>query len=1001
MQTMSEAWVTASQSQRYYVKAEINGTAISDNIDNLKYTGYCNGEGALTIGNACSGSVTFEILNPTANYTGQKLDISYGLDINGTMEYIKLGSFTCVKPDVNGNRVSYTAYDDMIALLEKEYVTTLTFPTTDIAIIDDIATQNGLSYNLPTGYTTHTISSLDAIYTMRELLGYMAMLNGFNVFIDRNGDIAFKWYETANYTLTDDLIYSGGADIKSEGNFVLSYIICQIQTADGMISQLTSGSGDMGIGIENPFMTQTILDEILTKIGGFTYAIGDFNFKGDFRLDLGDVITVTTGGTSYSIPLMMISHSCDGGLVDNIASYGETAAENSYGDTNPTTQYQQKVAEIINALNNAMIERITIAGGTATDYITEISGGGIKVHDVNAENTDYTAITSDGMTVYADGVKIAKFGGSSVELSETASATGTDSYAEGSGTTASGNYSHAEGYGNTASDNYSHIEGFNNTSSSSGMGCNHTEGSYNSVNGEYLHTEGYRNTSAGDWNHIEGGSNELVGSPRYVHIEGCENEHTNGYYSHIEGLANTSSGTSCHIEGLNNTDAGSYNHTEGNQNTNNGEYNHIEGDNNAIQSYNGNTYNHIEGKSNSLSIGKYCHIEGYNNNVVGFSRVGDYPEYAHAEGGENTVRSTSHAEGTENSVYATNSHAEGSGNTIGDATAESDGLTGCHIEGSDNTITANASYSHAEGRETSAQMSYCHAEGFHTVAGGLGYNHAEGSNTSATGLCCHSAGDHTVASGIAQTVVGKYNDNKSSNLFEVGNGTENARSNAFEVSSSGVATASGGFVGNLTGTATNSNNTYNAVTNPSSSTTYQVPFVTSSTTSGQRQNKVNDGLRYMATQGTASAEGVAKMVLGNGTASGTAGNKRGSIRVYGSSSYYTDVVSKGDLGANNTVYFPRSNGYIPVFESGAITSGTLNGGDTTTSLDVTFARPFKVAPHVMITPVANTRYHERTISVTGLTVTTTGFTVSVVMNGYASTQDLTTSRRIEWLAVGI
>lgn len=223
------------------------------------------------------------------------------------------------------------------------------------------------------------------------------------------------------------------------------------------------------------------------------------------------------------------------------------------------------------------------------------------------------------------------------------------------------------------------------------------------------------------------------------------------------------------------------------------------------------------------------------------------------------------------------------------------------------------------------------------------------------------------------------------------------------VTISGTVTADG-FTGNLSGTATtatNSTNTYNAVTNPSSSTTYQIPFVTSSTSSGQRQNKVNDGLRYTATQGTADVDGVARLLLGNSTATGTAGNKYGSVRAYGDKSYYTDVVPRWDLTANNIVYLPRSGGYIPVFDSGAITSGTLNGGDATTSFDVTFNRSFKVAPQVMITPVANSRYVDRQISVANLSVTTTGFTVSVVMNGYASTQDLTSGRRIEWLAIGV
>lgn len=203
------------------------------------------------------------------------------------------------------------------------------------------------------------------------------------------------------------------------------------------------------------------------------------------------------------------------------------------------------------------------------------------------------------------------------------------------------------------------------------------------------------------------------------------------------------------------------------------------------------------------------------------------------------------------------------------------------------------------------------------------------------------------------------------------------------------------------GMATYARYTEDTVTNPSSSTTYQIPFVTNSTTSGQRQNKVNDGLKYTTMEGTASTVGVARMVVGNNTATGTAGNKRGTVRVYNSGTYYTDVVNNENQGGNNTAQLPRSNGYIPVFESGSITSGTLNGGDNTTTFSKTFDRPFKIAPKMMITPISNTGHYERNIFVTGLSVTTTGFSVTVMMNGYASNQDLSSNRRIDWLAIGV
>ena len=77
------------------------------------------------------------------------------------------------------------------------------------------------------------------------------------------------------------------------------------------------------------------------------------------------------------------------------------------------------------------------------------------------------------------------------------------------------------------------------------------------------------------------------------------------------------------------------------------------------------------------------------------------------------------------------------------------------------------------------------AEGSSVTASGH-CSHAEGFNTTASGQGSHAGGYGTIAAYSSQTAIGKYNDNKSYTLFEVGNGTDdNNRSNAFEVRNNG------------------------------------------------------------------------------------------------------------------------------------------------------------------------------------------------------------------------
>lgn len=89
-------------------------------------------------------------------------------------------------------------------------------------------------------------------------------------------------------------------------------------------------------------------------------------------------------------------------------------------------------------------------------------------------------------------------------------------------------------------------------------------------------------------------------------------------------------------------------------------------------------------------------------------------------------------------------------------------------------------FSTVEGLNQTASGDSAHAEGYNTNATG-DYSHTEGFKTSATGNYSHAQNYTTVAGYESQTVIGKFNDNQSTNAFEIGNGTSSTPSNAFMV----------------------------------------------------------------------------------------------------------------------------------------------------------------------------------------------------------------------------
>lgn len=159
-------------------------------------------------------------------------------------------------------------------------------------------------------------------------------------------------------------------------------------------------------------------------------------------------------------------------------------------------------------------------------------------------------------------------------------------------------------------------------------------------------------------------------------------------------------------------------------------------------------------------------------------------------------------------------------------------------------------------------------------------------------------------------------------------------------------------------TATTASKVAGTKTNPTSGTTYYIPFHTNAIT----ENKAllnNDGLRYWTKEGTTSAVGEAEIGIGNNIASGTAGNKRGSIYMYGSSSGYTQIFPGNNTTSNINITLPSAGGTLALTTSkvsGATTADKvinaltvkLNGGSTEGTNLFTFNG--SVAKTINITP---------------------------------------------------
>lgn len=379
---------------RYYSKYLVDGKEYNQTLNEFKYSNIINPNNSISIGNTCSSSVTFSIFQPQITLENKDITIFEGVKGNSGIEYVQIGIFTVTKEESNGEYTKYTAYDKMYKA-EKGYFSELAYPSTDKAILEEICTK--LSIQLATSITnTHTITDKPQGYTIREMIGYMATLQGGNAAINSDGNLEIKWYKDSGYVLDGHQYYQQGVTFTTSKDFTIKKLTCNnTKSGDSKTSEITAGDGTTGLSFANPFMTQANLNEIYNKIGGFQFRPLTVKFVGDWRLEVGDIITVNKGGVDYKVPIMQITHECDGGLMSTATSIGQSDTENSNIAGGPITKQMERYYADLVLINKAVIENADITNANVENlkahqaYIDQLKAN--KIETVTAEIVNLTA----------------------------------------------------------------------------------------------------------------------------------------------------------------------------------------------------------------------------------------------------------------------------------------------------------------------------------------------------------------------------------------------------------------------------------------------------------------------------------------------------------------------------------------------------------------------------------------------------------------------------------
>ncbi len=359
-------------------------------VESVKSFTITSGAEEITIGSAVASYIQATVENKGISLSGKEVSLEIGVEVDGEMEYIPMGLYTIQNPKIESNKVTFTAYDRLASRCNGAYYSKLAYPVDAVDILAEISTMTGVAIDTSTlqrgiqinqraiieegDYNEETeesevittyVNPFDG-YTYKETIGFIAGLFGKFAICGRTGMIEFRWYQDISYEIQSNIFYN---DLQeTEESFSIKRLTC-----DNSDQTLSSGSGATGISMQNPVMTQSILDSVYNTVQGLVFTPAALRFIGDMRLDIGDIVTaVKNDGTKFTIPIISLITSFDGGLMQTVASYGNTAEEDDSDTKGPLTEMAERVEYELAFVKKLMVDNLVATNATIKNLSGDI-----------------------------------------------------------------------------------------------------------------------------------------------------------------------------------------------------------------------------------------------------------------------------------------------------------------------------------------------------------------------------------------------------------------------------------------------------------------------------------------------------------------------------------------------------------------------------------------------------------------------------------------------------
>lgn len=371
MYTVSENYETVINGYSRHFQARLlkNGEIVNAEIKKHSVRKYSSTGEDISIGCAFASSAEISCIaaSSLSSLKDSEITLETGLEItSGEYEYVPDGVYTITSEKTKGEITTLIGYDRM-------YVkgnTTFSWPIIPVQYFDlitELATQLGVEFDSSCleGVEDFTIEDFvdDGDFTLQKMAGYLAGLIGRNAYINRAGQLTFQAYADSGYIFDGNRISDIDVDRTARE---INWLQCTVGD-----ETLQSGIGAGYAKMENPLMTEKLLETVAEKIPISYYGAEAAFLLGDPRLDpwdlvhykvkmVKDILVDEDGATLVDefgnvfadwgdglIPILCheMTYSFDGGLSMDITSYALSETEENTNFRGPTQQAVEKAQQ--------------------------------------------------------------------------------------------------------------------------------------------------------------------------------------------------------------------------------------------------------------------------------------------------------------------------------------------------------------------------------------------------------------------------------------------------------------------------------------------------------------------------------------------------------------------------------------------------------------------------------------------------------------------------------